>query len=86
MMIEILGFTAALLTTISFLPQAIKVWKTRSAEDLSLAMFLLFTIGVFLWLIYGLMINNYPVIISNSFTLVFALSILAFKVKEIRSK
>lgn len=85
-MIEILGFTAALLTTISFLPQAIKVWKTRSAEDLSLAMFLLFTIGVFLWLIYGLMINNYPVIISNSFTLVFALSILAFKVKEIRSK
>lgn len=85
-MIEILGFTAALLTTISFLPQAIKVWKTRSAEDLSLAMFLLFTIGVFLWLIYGIMINNYPVIISNSFTLVFALSILAFKVKEIRSK
>ena len=85
-MIEILGFTAALLTTISFLPQAIKVWKTRSAEDLSLAMFLLFTIGVFLWLIYGIMLNNYPVIISNSFTLVFALSILAFKVKEIRSK
>ena len=85
-MIEIIGFTAAILTTISFLPQAIKVWKTKSAKDLSLTMFFLFTTGVLLWMVYGCLIKNYPVIIGNAFTLAFALPILVFKLKELKIK
>ena len=79
--IEILGLAAGSLTTISFLPQVIKTWKSRSAKDLSLVMFSLFCLGVIFWLIYGLLINSLPVIISNIFTLVLSSMILFFKLK-----
>ena len=79
--IEILGLAAGSLTTISFLPQVIKTWKSRSAKDLSLVMFSLFCLGVIFWLIYGLLINSLPVIISNTFTLVLSSMILFFKLK-----
>lgn len=78
---EMLGLTAGTLTTISFLPQVIKTWKTRSAKDLSLVMFLLFTIGIALWLVYGILINDLPVILSNMVTLVLAATILFFKLR-----
>tara|TARA_Y100001958_G_C20744912_1_gene231846 strand:+ start:161 stop:421 length:261 start_codon:yes stop_codon:yes gene_type:complete len=79
--LKYIGFFAALCTTIAFLPQAIKVYKTKSTKDISLLMFLIFTIGVFSWLIYGLIINDYPVILANAVTLILSLFILLYKIK-----
>ena len=76
-----IGFFAAFCTTIAFLPQAIKVYQTKSTKDISLLMFLIFTIGVFSWLIYGLIINDYPVILANAITLILSLFILLCKIK-----
>ena len=72
---------AAFLTTFSFFPQAIKVWKTKSTKDISLLMFALFTLGVFLWLIYGIILSDVPIILANSITLILALFILINKIK-----
>lgn len=77
--ISILGLVAGSLTTIAFLPQVMKTWKTRSAKDLSLGMFSIFTLGVALWLAYGIMINDLPVILANVVTLVLASTLLFFK-------
>lgn len=79
--VDVIGVTAGILTTISFVPQVIKVWKTRSATDISLWMFLLFSLGVLLWLIYGIYLNAMPIIVANSVTLLLALSVLAMKVR-----
>jgi MtN3 and saliva related transmembrane protein len=80
-MIQFLGLTAGLLTTIAFLPQVIKTWKMRSAKDLSLSTFSLFFIGVTLWLVYGLILNDLPIILANLFTLIFAGILLFFKLR-----
>lgn len=80
-MIEILGLTAGSLTTIAFLPQLIQTWKSKSAKDISLGMFLLFTGGIILWLIYGIFMKDMPIILANSLTLVLASMILFFKIK-----
>ena len=77
----IIGNIAALLTTISFLPQAIKTIKTKDTGSLSFPMYLLFVTGVALWLIYGTLNNQMPIIIGNLVTLVLAGIILAFMVK-----
>jgi len=79
--IRILGLVAGMCTTISFLPQVIKTWKTRSAKDLSLGMFLLFCIGVVLWLIYGIMVMDIPVIAANFVTLLLSATLLVFKLR-----
>jgi MtN3 and saliva related transmembrane protein len=76
---EILGLMAGALTTLAFLPQLIQTFKTRSAKDLSLGMFIAFCLGVALWLVYGLLTGALPVILANALTLVFALTILIFK-------
>ena len=76
-----IGFFAAVCTTIAFLPQAIKVYKTKSTKDISLYMFLIFTIGVLSWLIYGLIINDWPVILANAVTLILSFFILIYKLK-----
>ena len=76
-----IGFFAAFCTTFAFFPQAIKVWKSKSTKDISLGMFMIFTIGVISWLIYGIIINNLPVIFANSVTLFLSLFILVFKLK-----
>lgn len=78
---EFIGYAAAFCTTIAFLPQAIKVYKTKSAKDLSLGMFLFFTSGLILWLIYGISIENNPMIAANAVTLILAIFIIAFKIK-----
>ena len=78
-LIEVIGLTAGSLTTISFLPQVMKTWKTRSAKDLSLSMFMLFWSGVLLWLIYGILIEDTPIVIANTLTLSLASVILYFK-------
>lgn len=68
-LITALGLVAAACTTVAFLPQVIKNWRTRSAGDLSFGTFELFTFGVALWLMYGLLIGNVPIIVSNVITL-----------------
>jgi MtN3 and saliva related transmembrane protein len=79
--IEDLGFTAAFCTTAAFVPQLVRVLRLRSARDISLPTFLLFSIGVFLWLLYGLYTGSRPVIASNGVTLVLSLSILYLKLR-----
>jgi MtN3 and saliva related transmembrane protein len=76
-----LGLVAGTLTTAAFFPQVIKTWRSRSAKDISLGMFSLFSAGVFLWMLYGIHIGAMPVIVSNAVTLVFALTILLFKLR-----
>jgi len=77
----ITGLVAGTLTTIAFLPQLIQTWKTRSAKDVSLGMFLIFTTGVVVWVIYGHMIQSLPIIAANAVTLVLAGAILVLKLK-----
>jgi len=72
---------AGTLTTAAFVPQVLKTWKSRSAEDVSLAMFLIFSVGVLLWLVYGMLIGATPIIVANSVTLVLALAILVMKMR-----
>jgi MtN3 and saliva related transmembrane protein len=79
--LKYIGFLAAFCTTIAFLPQAIKVFKTRSTKDISLYMSIIFTTGVFFWLIYGLIISDLPIILANVITLVLSIFILIFKIK-----
>jgi MtN3 and saliva related transmembrane protein len=76
---QIVGLVAGACTTIAFLPQVIKTWKTKTAKDLSLGMFSFFCFGVLLWLIYGIMMRDIPVIVANLFTLVLASTLLYFK-------
>jgi MtN3 and saliva related transmembrane protein len=78
---KLIGLVAGFLTTVAFVPQVIKTWRSKSARDLSLVMFLLFCTGVFLWMIYGIMINELPVILWNIITLLLALIILLFKIR-----
>jgi MtN3 and saliva related transmembrane protein len=79
--INYIGFFAAFCTTISFLPQVIKVYKTKSTKDISLYMFLIFTIGTFCWLIYGILESSLPIIIANTITLILSAIILLYKIK-----
>ncbi|HUD25507.1 MAG TPA: SemiSWEET transporter [Burkholderiaceae bacterium] len=76
---ETIGYVAGALTTVSFIPQAWLSWKTRHTAGLSLGMYAIFTLGVALWLGYGLLIGSWPVIIANSITLALAAFILALR-------
>jgi MtN3 and saliva related transmembrane protein len=80
-MTTVLGFFAGFLTTISFLPQVVKTWKSRSASDLSLGMFSVFSLGVVFWLAYGFLIQEPPIIFWNAVTLILVLMILVMKLK-----
>ncbi|MGD0796204.1 MAG: SemiSWEET transporter [Acidobacteriaceae bacterium] len=79
--IEDLGFIAAFCTTAAFVPQLVRVLRLRSAREISLPTFLLFSVGVFLWLLYGLCTRSKPVIASNAVTLVLSVGILALKLR-----
>lgn len=76
-----LGLVAGTLTTAAFVPQVLKTWRTRSAGDISFGMFAIFSAGVLLWMIYGLMIESAPVVLANGITLVLALAMLVFKLR-----
>tara|TARA_B100000579_G_C22715262_1_gene796584 strand:+ start:624 stop:905 length:282 start_codon:yes stop_codon:yes gene_type:complete len=78
--INLFGFSAALLTTIAFLPQLYKTWKTKSADDVSLIMLILFITGLICWIIYGLKINSMPILVANVITFIFNFSILILKI------
>ncbi|MGZ5286891.1 MAG: SemiSWEET family sugar transporter [Flavisolibacter sp.] len=77
--LQILGMTAGSISAITFLPQVIKTWKTKSANDISLLMFTFATISVIMWLIYGIILEDIPIIYTNSLVLVCSLIMLYFK-------
>ena len=79
--VENLGFVAAFCTTAAFVPQLVRVLRLRSAREISLPTFLLFSVGVFLWLLYGFYTGSKPVIASNAVTLVLSVSILVLKLR-----
>ncbi|MGE5517755.1 MAG: SemiSWEET family sugar transporter [Bacteroidota bacterium] len=76
---QAVGSTAALLTTLAFVPQVVKTLKTRHTRDISLGMWAMFSAGVALWLAYGLLLMAWPIILANAATLVLALIVLAVK-------
>ncbi|HEV3036660.1 MAG TPA: SemiSWEET transporter [Candidatus Angelobacter sp.] len=78
-MISILGFIAGTLTTLSFVPQVHKAWRTRRCEDLSYGMLLTFGLGVVFWLIYGLLVRAAPIIVANAVTLSLIVLLLVMK-------
>jgi MtN3 and saliva related transmembrane protein len=77
--IELIGYIAATCTTLAFVPQVWLTWKTRQTGGISLGMYAIFTSGVALWLIYGWMIESWPVVIANILTLLLSLSMLLMK-------
>lgn len=77
---EIIGYAAAVLTTLSFVPQVVKTWKTRSTKDISILMFIAFCAGVFLWLVYGILLNSLPIIAANAVAFILGMVILALKI------
>ena len=79
-MLDLLGYLAAALTTVAFFPQVLKAFKTKSTKDMSLMMWLLLSVGVLCWLIYGIELGSGPIIVANGVTLVLAGAVLALKI------
>lgn len=79
--ITIVGSVAAALTTGAFVPQVVRVWRLRHARDISLPTFAVFSVGVAVWLAYGLLVNSLPIILANLLTLILALSIVVLKLR-----
>ncbi|NUS21534.1 MAG: SemiSWEET transporter [Mesorhizobium sp.] len=79
--IKLIGFAAATCTTVAYAPQAIKVWKTRSTGDISLGMFMVMVLGLALWLVYGLLSGDAPLVAANAINMVLAGGILFMKLK-----
>lgn len=83
MSLEFIGFIAALLTTVAFIPQVWHSWKTRDLSGVSLSMYVLFTTGVLLWFVYGIVIKSWPVIIANAVTGLLAMIVLVLKLNQL---
>ena len=79
--VTMIGLAAAAITVVSLFPQLVKIWKTKSTKDISLGMFLLFCGGVFLWFVYGILMQDLPIIIANFLGFIQTLIILILKVK-----
>jgi MtN3 and saliva related transmembrane protein len=82
-MIDVIGIIAAFLTTLSFVPQAILVIRTKQTEGISLIMYAMFTTGVAMWLVYGIALGAMPIIVANVVTLVLASLILTIKIRSV---
>ncbi len=78
---ELIGYAAAVLTTVAFVPQAVQAWRTRDTSGISLPKYALFCTGVALWLVYGVLLGAWPIIIANTITLALSLTILAMKLR-----
>jgi len=78
---NVVGLAAGFLTTVAFIPQVIKIWKAKSAKDISLRTYVAFSAGVALWLAYGVLKGEPPIILWNAITLVLALAIVAMKLR-----
>jgi len=83
---DLFGYAAGMLTTVAFLPQVMKTYASRSARDISLSMYVIFTIGILLWLAHGLLIGSGPVVAANSVGLVLSLAMVIMKVVFGRGK
>ncbi len=81
--LDALGFLAGTLTTIAFLPQVARTWRTRRTDDISLAMLVMFSIGVGLWIIYGVLMKSLPMIMANTATLILVFFILGIKIQNL---
>jgi len=81
--VEAVGMVAGALTTIAFVPQVLQTWRTGSARDFSLPMLLLFTVGIALWLAYGVLLQQVPIILPNVVTLVLSAYMLGVKLREV---
>ena len=79
--INTIGLLAGLITTIAFIPQVLKIYRTKSGRDISARMFTIFSIGIALWLYYGVLLQSLPIILANAVTLILTLTILALKVR-----
>lgn len=79
--VDLIGFVAAFCTTVSFVPQVLKTWKTRDLSGISLGMYSVFTLGISFWLIYGLLQSDWPLVIANTITGVLSLTILIMKIR-----
>jgi len=87
--VTLLGFVAGTLTTLAFLPQVIKTWRTKSSNDLSVSTLGMISTGVLLWLVYGLLVGDLPIIVANAVTLVLVVSIfvlaLVYRKRDVSS-
>ncbi len=79
--IELIGYVAGMCTTVSFVPQLLRVLQLKSARDISLGMFLIFSLGSALWLLYGVLVRSFPMILWNAITFLLALCILGLKLR-----
>jgi MtN3 and saliva related transmembrane protein len=78
----LIGLTAGTLTTVSFLPQVIKTWKSKSTHDISMGMFMTLCLGLLIWVFYGFSINSVPVILTNIISFILAFTVLILKIKH----
>jgi len=81
---DLIGYGAAILTTAAFVPQALKSWNSRDLSGVSLSMYSLFTLGVALWLLYGILLKSWPIILANLITLILASVVLMLKISHLR--
>jgi len=79
--IELVGLVAGICTTISFVPQIIKILKTKHVRDISLVMYVILTSGIFLWLVYGILLRRIPIILANGISFVLCFSVIVTKIK-----
>ena len=79
--ITVMGFIAGICTTSAFLPQVVKIFRTRKTEDISLFMYIILTTGILLWIIYGSLNGDIPLVLANGITFIFASSILVLKLR-----
>ena len=77
----VIGLVAAFCTTAAFVPQVVRTWRHRSTADLSLGMYVFYAVGIFAWLIYGVLIRDLPLIASNGVTFVLSVTMLGFKLR-----
>ena len=80
-LIDSIGLVAGLLTTTAFIPQVLKIYRSKSGKDISARMFSLFSAGIVLWLVYGILLRSLPLILSNAVTLVLSLTIISLKLR-----
>ncbi|MCC6302228.1 MAG: SemiSWEET family sugar transporter [Gammaproteobacteria bacterium] len=83
---ELIGALAGVLTTVAFVPQVVKIWRSGTAEDISLLTFSLYSAGLLLWLLYGIALNSLPLMAANGITFLLTLSVLALKLRHMRRK
>ena len=82
MSVDLIGYLAAVLTTVAFVPQALTSWRTRDLSGVSLPMYSIFTAGVAMWLAYGVMLASWPIIVANAVTLALSGAVLVLKVRH----